>query len=72
MTAVQAPSTFEHEIVISRCTGTDRTTIKRLRRIDPQNFRLMEEVNRKKCERHCPAGLSGWIAERDELIKESK
>jgi hypothetical protein len=37
MTAVQAPSTFEHELVISRYTGTDRTTIKRLRRIDPQN-----------------------------------
>jgi hypothetical protein len=68
MTAVQAPSTFEHEIVISRCTGTGRATIKRLRRIDPQNSWLLEEANHKKMR----ASLPGRIAERDELIKESK
>jgi hypothetical protein len=58
--------------IVTRDAGTDRTTMKRLRRLDPQNSRLLEEATRKKMRMSLPGRITRLIAERDELIKESK
>jgi hypothetical protein len=58
--------------IVDRSHRTDRTTMKRLRRLDPQNSRLLEETNRKKMRAALPGRINRLIVERDELIKESK
>jgi hypothetical protein len=72
MTTVQAPSTFEHGLVVSRYTGTDAPPSSDCAGLILRIPGCWGQSTARKCELHCPAGSTGWIAERDELIKESK